>query len=191
MPRRRGRDFLPKKFGARAPGRQPRFRAAAIERGRPGVPMSLRADSLRSLGFSSKALEAVVKEQLRIIDNQLQASDKRLGWNIMKYQLPDSFPVPGIEDPAEQQRFIYSRIVVSLTERGFTAKLWLTDPVSYVLIGYLISYSEDQVSAMNAVLSRACLNDNSELDRFIDGTWSRAGEPERARDDASEASGGP
>lgn len=150
--------------------------------------MSLRADSLRSLGFSSKALESVVKEQLRIIDSQLQATDKRLGWNIMKYQLPDSFPVPGIDDPAEQQRFIYSSIVVSLIDRGFTAKLWLTEPVSYVLIGYTISYSEEQVNAMNCILNRACINDDAELERFIDGSWARAGGgAKQSRDDASEA----
>lgn len=140
--------------------------------------MALRADALRGVGFSSKALEAVVKEQLRIIDNTLQTAEKHLGWNVVRHRLPESFPVPGIDDPAEQQRFIYSQIIISLKERGFVPRLWLADGNSFVIIGYNISFNQEQVDAMNAVLARARIDSVAALESFIDG----ADAPKNERD---------
>ena len=131
--------------------------------------MSVKADSLRSMGFSAKVLEATVKEQLRIIDNLLLSCDKKLGWNVVKHPLPESFSVPGIDNPAEQQRFVYSHVVTSLQKRNFTTKLWLRDGQSFVLIGFNISFSQEQIDAMNDVLRRSNLDTEEELEKFIDG----------------------
>lgn len=148
--------------------------------------MSLTSDSLSAMTFNSKALESVVKEQLHIIDNLLRTMVKTVGVNCLKYKLPMSFPIPGVTEVSDQQRFVYSSIITSLKSRGFDVGIVLTEETNIMAIRFMVKFTDEQVNAMNSVLKSVIISAEA-FDNFVEGEGFDPKIQARSTDGASEA----
>lgn len=113
--------------------------------------MSVTAKQLSNSGARGKDLDAVVREHLQIIDDKLLRADRKWGWNVVTYDLPVQFSVPGLEKK-DAQRIIYSTILRSLLKRGFELSLLLEPDLTTVAIGWMTDLDVNEVEAMNAVI---------------------------------------
>lgn len=116
--------------------------------------MSLRADQLKKLGGSRAALDAIVREQLAMIDSRIQNSDRVFGRNVVHIDLGTSFSIPGLSK-MDEQRFVYSSIISSLIKRGFEVRIVLEEDNTTLLVIYTIEFGQADVDQMNKVI-RGC-----------------------------------
>lgn len=132
--------------------------------------MSLRPEALQTSVASIAALEAIVREQLAMIDTRIRESDRKMGRNVIVIDLTDNFGIPGL-DVREQQRFVYSSIISNLQKRGFETKIRLPtkrEPTTSVYVAYTVEFNPEEVSAMSAVLSQAQIRAGEEVEKFCD-----------------------
>ena len=118
--------------------------------------MALRADQLKQTAISTSALESIVREQLRMIDTKIQNSDKTFGRNVVRVELETSFSIPGLAK-SEQQRYVYSKLLQSIAERGFEVKIVLDQTYTCLYIAYTLEFDQAQLDAMNTIIRNGSL----------------------------------
>jgi len=115
--------------------------------------MSVTAKQLSRSGAKGKDLDAVVREQLLIIDDRLQRTERTWGRNVLAHDLPTNFAFPGLEKK-NAQRIIYAAVVKSLLDRGFVARLLLEADRTVLLLEWVTDLNSEEIDAMNDLISR-------------------------------------
>jgi len=112
------------------------------------------AEQMSKSGAKSKDIERVVKEQLAMIDDKLQQTERSWGQNWKTYELPQTFQIMGLEKK-DAQRIIYSMIVTEMERRGFQVKLILEPDITLIVLGWITELNVAEVDAMNETLKRS------------------------------------
>lgn len=123
---------------------------------------------MESATVSTASLEAIVREQLQMIDKKIHAHPRTFGRNIITVDLSTSFNIPGLER-MEQQRYIYSNICRSLINRHYEVGLMLLEDVAKLLIAFTVQFDQKEVNAMEMILQQVLLVEQSQVDSFIKG----------------------
>ncbi|GFR88312.1 hypothetical protein ElyMa_002514200 [Elysia marginata] len=113
--------------------------------------MSITAEQLSRAGSQGKDLDAIVRNQLQIIDDRLQRADRVWGRNIVSHELPTVFSLPGLEKK-DAQRIVYTAIVRSLQDRGFGIRLLLNANRTILFLEWVTSLNSEEVNAMNHLI---------------------------------------
>lgn len=116
--------------------------------------MSLTAARLSKAGTRSREIDTLIRERLQYIDVELGKHVPLWGVNTVRVELPTTFPLPGLER-SDAQRLIYSQILTSIQERGFTTGIVIGSDTTFLHIGWLHEFSTEEVEAMNAAIRRA------------------------------------
>lgn len=127
--------------------------------------MSVTAQNLSRSGARGKEIDAVVREQLQIIDDRLQRATRTWGRNVVSHSLPTMFTLPGL-DKKNAQRIVYSTIIRSLEKRGFETKLLLETDQTMIYTAWMTDLDVEEVAAMNALI-RAKRIQRPDLDAFL------------------------
>lgn len=93
--------------------------------------MSVTPKSLNKNVISNKDIMNLVRDYLRVIDEDLQKHIVQLGENTVQFKLPQGFDFPGY-NKASVQRIIYVSIIKSLEDRKFSCKIDLDKCVLYI-----------------------------------------------------------
>ena len=128
--------------------------------------MSVTAAQLRKTGTKSKVLNTFVQEQLLVIDERLNRADRTWGRNVMAHELAINFPIPGLARK-DAQRLIYSAIVRSLTERGFTVRLLLEKARTVLYTEWVADINAADLNAMNRLIRQVRIEAN-EIPGYLD-----------------------
>jgi hypothetical protein len=127
--------------------------------------MALRPKDLQTSTVSLAALEAIVREQLQMVDDRIRGSDRKMGENIIIVDLPEDFGIPGLEK-REQQRFVYSKLVQNLKQRDWNVRIFLqAGEPARLYIKYVIEFNKKEISAMTDVLKEAQIT-SAEIEEF-------------------------
>jgi hypothetical protein len=127
--------------------------------------MSVTAKQLSKSGAKGKDLDAIVREQLLIIDDRLQRADRTWGRNIVSQDLPTNFTFPGLEKK-DAQRIIYTAIVRSLQERGFGVRLLLDPDRTTIFLEWVTDLNSEEIDAMNRLIRTVRIS-AEELEAFL------------------------
>ena len=114
--------------------------------------MSITAKQLSRSGARGKDLDALIQEQLQIIDNKLLRADRTWGRNVVAHDLPTVLSLPGLEKK-DAQRIVYTAILLAAsTRRGFETALLLEPESSTVYAAWMTDLDVEEVEAMNALI---------------------------------------
>jgi hypothetical protein len=130
--------------------------------------MSVTAEQLSKSGAKGKDLDAIVREQILIIDDRLQRSERNWGRNILAHNLPTSFTFAGLEKK-DAQRIIYTAIVRSVEERGFKVRLLLKHDCTTIYLEWVTDLNSDEIDAMNRLIRRVRIASAEDLEAFLSG----------------------
>jgi hypothetical protein len=126
--------------------------------------MAVNARQLSKSGARGKDLDAVVREQLHIIDDKLLKANRAWGRNVVTHDLPVSLPIPGL-DKKDAQRILYSSVLRSLEKRGFETRILLEPERTTLFIAWTTDLGAGEVEAMNELISGRRLR-REELEEF-------------------------
>lgn len=116
--------------------------------------MSVTAEQLnRQTSAKCSGLERVIRENLRAIDEALQAHPGTWGRNVVCYDLPYVIVVPGL-NLQDAQRVVYSTIIVNLEGRGFGVRLLLDGERNRLYVEWVSDINDEEVKNMNRILKR-------------------------------------
>ena len=115
--------------------------------------MSVTAKQLSTTGAKGKHLDVHIRDLLAVIDDKLQRQEKRWGRNVVPCDLPTDFRLPGLHR-ANAQRLIYTAIIRSLRERGFTVRLLLEPSKVIIYVEWVTDMSPEEVRSMNRLIAR-------------------------------------
>ena len=137
--------------------------------------MSVTAQQLSKSGAKGKELDAIVREQLLIIDDRLQRAERTWGRNIVSQDLPTNFVLPGLEK-RDAQRIIYTAVVRSLQERGFKVRLLLDSDITTVYLEWVTDLNSTEVDAMNRLIRTVRIGPD-DLEAYLDRRGEAPSEP--------------
>ncbi len=118
--------------------------------------MSVTAAQLSKSGARGKDLDAVVREQLLMIDDRLLRAERTWGRNVLRCDLPTNLTFPGL-NKKDAQRIIYSMIVRSLQDRGFGVRLLLQAEVTALFLEWHTDLSTEEVDAMMRLIRQVII----------------------------------
>lgn len=127
--------------------------------------MSVTAQQLSKSGAKGKEIDAVVREQLLIIDDKLQRAERTWGRNVLTHDLATAFHFPGL-DKRDAQRIIYAAIIRSLQDRGFTIRLLLEEERTALFIEWVTDLNVAEVDAMNRLIQKVKI-DIKDVNNFL------------------------
>lgn len=128
--------------------------------------MSVTVKQITDLCMKNKDIETIIKEQLQIIDNKLLHSEKIWGSNCIIHSLPTTvIGITGL-DRKDVQRIIYSSIICSLNNRGFTTKIVLDDVYSVLYICWTTELDRISINTMNSIIKNNRIS-KEELNNII------------------------
>lgn len=127
--------------------------------------MSVTAKQLSKSGAKGKDLDAIVREQLLIIDDRLQRADRTWGRNVIAHDLPTSFTFPGLEKK-DAQRIIYAAIARSLLDRGFGVRMLLEADRTVLFLEWVTDLNSEEVEAMNRLIRQVRI-EASNVESFL------------------------
>ena len=127
--------------------------------------MSVTVKQLTRSGAKSRDLDAVVREQLFIIDDRLQRTERGWGRNVLAHSLPTNLAFPGLEKK-DAQRIVYVAIVKSLESRGFGVRLLLEPDRTTLYLEWVADLAPEEIAAMNRLIHRVRIAPG-EVGRFL------------------------
>ena len=127
--------------------------------------MSVTVKQLARSGAKSRDLDAVVREQLFIIDDRLQRTERGWGRNVLAHSLPTNLALPGLEKK-DAQRIVYVAIVKSLENRGFGVRLLLEPNRTTLYLEWVADLTPGEIGAMNRLIRRVRIAPG-EVGRFL------------------------
>lgn len=113
--------------------------------------MSVTAKQLSKSGARGKDVDAIVREQLQIIDDKLLHADRSWGRNVVTVELPTSFSIHGL-GRQDGQRIIYSSVIRSLANREFDVRIQMDKARTTLYIAWDADLNREEVSAMNKLI---------------------------------------
>jgi hypothetical protein len=137
--------------------------------------MSVTAKQLSKSGAKGKDLDSIVREQLLIIDDRLQRADRTWGRNIISQDLPTNFTFAGLEKK-DAQRIIYTAIVRSLQERGFSVRLLLDPDRTTCFLEWVTDLNSEEVHAMNRLIRQVRIGAD-QVEEFLSRDTGHGGLP--------------
>lgn len=128
--------------------------------------MSVTAKQLAHTGAQGKEIDAIVHDQIKVIDDRLLHAPRTWGRNILSYEMPTSFPsILGLEK-VNAQRIVYTSVIKSLDKRGFEVRVLLEQDRTTLFIAWVTDLSAEEVEAMNSlIVSKKIRRD--QLDGFL------------------------
>ena len=129
--------------------------------------MSVTAHQLARSGARGKELDALVREQLLIIDDKLLRADRTWGRNLITCELPVGLTLPGLEKK-DCQRIVYSAILRSLKERGFGARILLEPQKTLLYLEWVTDITRADIDAMNRQIRGAALL-REDVEKYLAG----------------------
>jgi hypothetical protein len=147
--------------------------------------MSVTAKKLSKSGARGKEMDAIIREQLQIIDDRLTRAERTWGRNVVSHDLPTNLAMPGL-DKRDAQRIVYCAIVRSLTARGFEVRLLLEEDRSAVYMAWVTDLDLEEIQAMNHLIKATRIT-RDKLSEFT-GEVAAGGRPTQ-RDKKTEANG--
>lgn len=127
--------------------------------------MSVTAKQLSKSGAKGKDFDSIVREHLHIIDDRLNRTERIWGRNVVPHEIPTCFSFPGL-DKKDAQRIIYSAIIRSLQERGFSVRLLLESDRTVVYTEWVTDIASEEVNAMNRLIRDARITPD-QLEAFL------------------------
>jgi hypothetical protein len=127
--------------------------------------MSITAKRLSKSGARGKQMDAIIREQLQIIDDKMLRAERTWGRNVVTHDLPTNLAMPGL-DKRDAQRIVYSAIIRSLTKRGFEIRLLLEESKSSLYAVWVTDLDTEEIQAMNQLLKGARIT-RDELPKFL------------------------
>lgn len=113
--------------------------------------MSVTAKQLSKSGARGKDLDAIVREQLQIVDDKLLRADRTWGRNVVAHELPMLVALPGL-DKQNAQRIVYSAVIRSIDKRGFETRIMLENEKTTLYIAWVTDLEAGEVAAMNELI---------------------------------------
>jgi len=127
--------------------------------------MSVTVRQLSKSGAKGKELDALVREQLLMIDDKLLRADRTWGRNVVMHELPVGYALPGLEK-TDGQRIVYSSILRSLMERGFGVRILLESERTLLYLEWVTDINREEIDAMNRLIRSASIR-REEVDSFL------------------------
>lgn len=127
--------------------------------------MSVVIKDLQNTGGAVSRLDGIAREWLGVIDSKLREAERTFGRNVVCVELATSFDIPGL-DISDQQRYIYTEIIRSLTKREFECSLLLGELATELYICFEVGFSDEELAAMNSVIRNSVLRSDTEVDLF-------------------------
>ncbi len=127
--------------------------------------MSVTVRQLSKSGAKGKELDALVREQLLMIDDKLLRADRTWGRNVVMHELPVGYALPGLEKK-DGQRIVYSSILRSLMERGFGVRILLESERTLLYLEWVTDINREEIDAMNRLIRSASIR-REEVDSFL------------------------
>lgn len=109
--------------------------------------MSITREKLSKSGAKSSDIEAIVRDQIRIIDEALMQHLRTWGRNTVEFLLPNDPGVRGL-GVRDAQKLIYTQIMQSLEKRGFDVEIEISDKANYLYISWVTDLDPEEVKAM-------------------------------------------
>lgn len=117
--------------------------------------MSLTPKKL-SRGVAGRAeAEHLVQDLLRVIDARLAAAPSVLGDNELRFELPGTIDIGGLER-ADAQLVVYSGVVDSLRRRNFGVSMSLGVESTFITIRWSSAFSDNELAEMRRLIVDAC-----------------------------------
>ena len=127
--------------------------------------MSVTVRQLSKSGAKGKELDALVREQLLMIDDKLLRADRTWGRNVVMHELPVGYPLPGLEKK-DGPRIVYSSILRRLMERGFGVRILLESERTLLYLEWVTDINREEIDAMNRLIRSASIR-REEVDSFL------------------------
>jgi hypothetical protein len=127
--------------------------------------MALTAKELSKSGARSSEIDAIIREQLRIIDEKLQRADRAWGRNVVPVGLPLTFGLVGL-GKKESQRIVYAEIIKSLKDRGFEVNILIEKMQTVLYVAWVTDLNQEEIDAMNKIIAGVRIQ-ASDIDRVM------------------------
>ena len=117
--------------------------------------MSVNAEQLKDGILTTGKISKIIFDQIEIIDGRLLKTDKKMGVNNLRHNMPILTPEAGLTKE-ETQIFIYAAIIDSLTQRGFKVHLTFGPPVDFITVSWTARLDEKIRDSCLKTIERAC-----------------------------------
>ncbi|MDE2097737.1 MAG: hypothetical protein KGL39_10850 [Patescibacteria group bacterium] len=141
--------------------------------------MSLTAQQMSKKAARGRDVDAVVQEQLLMIDDKLSHHPVSWGRNVVPYELPTTPPLTNLQK-RDAQRVVYSQVIHSLEKRGFEVALELSKEKTMIYIAWVTVFNADELNEMNKTLQR-CRISSEDVQGFLKGVKSPGRKDEQKR----------
>ncbi len=133
--------------------------------------MAVTAEQVRhSIGMNG-IMQGLVKDHLLRIDAIIEAHDRVLGINCVPYDLPVVLEIPGMSTE-DWQLILFSSLMKSLLDRGFTVKIRLAKESNVLYIAWVAEITEEELRAMRSIIRVNRVDDDSFLEDLRTSTSS-------------------
>ena len=114
------------------------------------------AQKMSRVGYRPSIVNAIIKNQIALINAKLNKFEKIWGMNVLMHQLPSEFDIPGLPKDRAQM-MIYSKIIVACENAGYVVKLKIHDKKNKTIIAlkWESSISSEELETMENILERA------------------------------------
>lgn len=130
--------------------------------------MSATSESLKKPAkIVTDTANELVKSYLKSIDAAIQSHPKRLGKNVVLYDLPTFFPLDGL-DKKSGQALIYALIMNNLEERKITVKIVLRPDKTILVVQFETTPDSVEISGMANFVKDHVISD-ADLEKLIKG----------------------
>ena len=126
--------------------------------------MSVTAKKLSKSGARGSDLDAVVREQIQIIDDKLLRAPRKWGRNVVDHDLPTAITLPGL-DKKDAQRIIYAT-TAELRQAWVHTAASSSRRSTQRCTSPMVDLDVEEVEAMNALI-RAKRVQRKDLDEFV------------------------
>lgn len=98
--------------------------------------MSVTIKELNLPIVKNEDIERIILDQLHAIDGSLRRHEVKWGLNIVEHIIINNFELPGLSRP-DAETIIYTKIIKSIEERGFTVKFILKEGKTILYISWI------------------------------------------------------
>jgi hypothetical protein len=118
--------------------------------------MSVTSGQLNKNTSRKKDFDYIVREQLQLIDSKLLSTEQKWGKNIISHELPQNLQTSGIKK-IDAQRIVYSSIIRSLSDRGFTVKILIKKDCARLFVAWVTKLEQDEIEEMTNIINEHAL----------------------------------
>lgn len=126
--------------------------------------MSVTARTLEERGCAGDFGD-FIRHQLESIDDRLEKTPPRWGRNVVKYDLPTTFPFASM-DRSDCQRIVYAAIITSLRDRGFDVGIVLDGVKARIIVAWDVSLTEIEIARFTETIKGVRLTTPRDIENF-------------------------